>query len=243
MNRLEVTWDVHGHTMWDAWKNKESYDLVERDDGFIDYIPGSSYLANFEDWPQIERRAMGLARGRVIDLGCGAGRVSLHLQHMGYDVLGFDVSTLALKVCRERGLRKTRRGSIHDLEFPRNSFDTAIMFGNNFSLLGTPTRGMRILKRMHQILSEGGLILAETLDPYDTVEQAHLAYHRMNRKKGRLPGQVRMRVRYRQYATPWFYWLLLSRNEMGELARRAGFEVAEFIDPSGPRYIGVLRKT
>lgn len=239
---MEITWDVHGHTMWDAWKNGESFDVVERDDGFIDSIPGSSYLAKFEAWPQIERRAMELVRGRVIDLGCGAGRVALYLQRKGYDVLGFDISPLALRVCKERGLRKTRRGSIHDPRFARNSFDTAIMFGNNFSLLGTPTRATKVLSRLHRILSKGGLILAETLDPYDTKEQAHLAYHKMNEKKGQPAGQVRMRVRYKQYATPWFYWLLLSRDEMRALGRRAGFEVTRCIGSSGPRYVGVLRK-
>lgn len=239
---MEITWDVHGHTMWDAWKNGESFDLVERDDGFIDSIPGSSYLAKFEAWPQIEKRAMRLVKGRVIDLGCGAGRVALYLQQKGYDVLGFDISSLALRVCEERGLKKTRRGSIHDLRFEPNSFDTAIMFGNNFSLVGTPAKAVRVLRRLHRTLSEGGLVLAETLDPYDTKEPAHLAYHKMNEKKGRPPGQIRMRVRYKQYATPWFYWLLLSRIEMRALAHRAGFDVTRCIDSSGPRYIGVLRK-
>jgi SAM-dependent methyltransferase len=239
---LKISWDVHGHTMWDAWKSGESFDIVERDDGFIISIPGSSYLAKFEDWPEIERRAMDSVRGRVIDLGFGAGRVALHLQQKGFDVLGFDVSPLALKVCRERGVRKTRRGSIHDLRFPRGSFDTAIMFGNNFSLLGTPVKATKTLRKLRRVLSDGGVILAETLDPYDTKEPSHLAYHRMNRKKGRLPGQVRMRVRYKQYSTPWFYWLLLSREEMRGLAGKAGFEVTGYVNPSGPRYIGLLRK-
>ena len=92
------------------------------------------------------------------------------------------------------------------------------------------------------MLSRGGLVLAETLDPYDTAEPAHLAYHKMNLKKGRPSGQIGVRVRYKQYATPWFYWLLLSRDEMRELAIRAGFAVPRFVDSSGPGYIGVLRK-
>ena len=239
---MKISWDVHGRTMWDAWNNVESFDLVERDDGFIISVPGSSYLAEFEDWPEIEKRAMDSVRGRVIDLGCGAGRVGLYLQRKGFDVLGFDISPLALRVCRERGLRKTRKGSIHDLRFPRDSFDTAILFGNNFSLLGTPSKATKTLRRMHRMLSDGGLVLAETLDPYDTKEPSHLAYHRMNWMKGRPPGQVRIRVRYKEHATPWFYWLLLSREEMGELAHGAGFEVAGYIDSSGPRYICILRK-
>ena len=121
---MEITWDVHGHTMWDAWKGRGSFDVVERDDGFIDTFDGSSYLAEFDEWPEIERKAMGLVKGRVVDLGCGAGRVALHLhlQRKGFDVVGLDISPLALKVCRRRGLRKVKLGSVQDLRFPRNSF-------------------------------------------------------------------------------------------------------------------------
>jgi SAM-dependent methyltransferase len=228
--------------MWDAWKGGESFDVLERDDGFIDSFDGSKYLAKFEDWPEIERKAMKLVKGRVIDLGCGAGRVALYLQQKGFDVLGFDISPLALKVCRERGLQRVRRGSVQDLRFPRNSFDTAIMFGNNFGLLGTPTKARRVLGRMHNMISDGGLILAETADPYDTEDPAHLAYHKMNRKKGRLPGQIRLRVRYNQYATPWFYWLMASRKEMSDIIHGTGFEIAGYVDSSGPRYVGMLQK-
>jgi len=242
---LEITWDVHGHTMWDAWKGRGSFDVVERDDGFIDTFDGSSYLAEFDEWPEIERKAMGLVKGRVVDLGCGAGRVALHLhlQRKGFDVVGLDISPLALKVCRRRGLRKVKLGSVQDLRFPRNSFDTAILFGNNFGLLGTRVKAKRVLRRLHQTISQGGLILAETFDPYDTEDPVHLAYHRLNRKRGRLPGQIRMRVRYKQYTTPWFDWLLVSKFEMKTLVQRTGFKVTGSLDSDGPRYIGILQNT
>ena len=242
---MEITWDVHGHTMCDAWKGRGSFDVVERDDGFIDTFDGSSYLAEFDEWPEIERKAMGLVKGRVVDLGCGAGRVALHLhlQRKGFDVVGLDISPLALKVCRRRGLRKVKLGSVQDLRFPRNSFDTAILFGNNFGLLGTRAKAKRVLRRLHQTISQGGLILAETFDPYDTEDPVHLAYHRLNRKRGRLPGQIRMRVRYKQYTTPWFDWLLVSKFEMKTLVQRTGFKVTGSLDSDGPRYIGILQNT
>lgn len=239
---MKVTWDGPGHTMWDAWKGLESFEVVERDDGFIDSIQGSGYLAPFEAWPEHERKAMELVRGRVIDLGCGAGRVALYLQERGFDVVGLDISRLALKVCKERGLRRMKLGSIQSLRLQPNSFDTAIFFGNNFGLVGTPPRAKRVLRDLHRILSDGGLILAETLDPYKTEEPAHLAYHRMNRKKGHLAGQVRMRVRYRQYCTPWLDWLILSRDELASVVEGTGWKVSQCLDSRGPQYIAVMRK-
>jgi len=132
---------------------------------------------------------------------------------------------------------------VQDLRLPRNSFDTAILFGNNFGLLGGPAKAKSVLRRMHQMISEGGVILAETFDPYGTEDPVHLAYHRLNRKRGRLPGQIRMRVRHKQYATPWFDWLLVSKDEMKTLVERTGFKMTGSLDSDGPRYIGILQNT
>ena len=120
-------------------------------------------------------------------------------------------------------------------------FDTAILFGNNFGLLGSRAKAKRVLRRLHQIISQGGLILAETFDPYGTEDPVHLAYHRRNRKRGRLPGEIRMRIRYKQYTTPWFDWLLVSKDEMRTLVQRTGFKMTGSLDSDGPRYVGILQ--
>ena len=85
----------------------------------------------------IDKKAIAYARGRVLDVGCGAGRHALYLQKKGMDVTGIDVSPLAVKICRLRGLRKTQVLSFEQIDkFPVNSFDTVMMMGNNFGLFG-----------------------------------------------------------------------------------------------------------
>ena len=85
-------------------------------------------------------------------------------------------------------------------------------------------------------------IVAECLNPYRTDDPAHLAYHRRNRKRGRLPGQVRIRIRYRQYATPWFDCLFVSPKEMQRLVHGAGWTVGRLVDDGGLQYVAVLEK-
>ena len=80
---------------------------------------------------------MEFVNGRVLDVGCGAGRYSLYLQKKGFDVLGIDVSPLAVKVCRLKGVKKTQVMSIEALNFKPRSFDSVLMMGNNFSLFGS----------------------------------------------------------------------------------------------------------
>jgi len=109
--------DAFGHAIVDWLAGVREPELVERDDGFIETGAGwEVYLAPFEDWHDVERRAIRLVRGRVVDVGCGAGRVSLHLQEQGHDVSGLDVSPLAVRACRERGLLDASLGSLEDLD-------------------------------------------------------------------------------------------------------------------------------
>src|SRR2546426_6190891 len=99
---LRENQDAQGHLM-DAFFNREDVcEIIQRDDGFIEASPVSTYFREYRQWPRIERDAMSYVRGRVLDIGCGAGRHSLYLQKKRLDVLGVDVSPLALKVSKRR---------------------------------------------------------------------------------------------------------------------------------------------
>src|SRR5690242_11406997 len=84
-------------------------EIVERDDGYIEATAGPlGYFAPFRRWPAHQRNAVRSMRGRVLDVGAGAGRVSLELQQRGHDVVAIDVSPGAVEVCRRRGVRDAR---------------------------------------------------------------------------------------------------------------------------------------
>ena len=71
----------------------------------------------------------------------------------------------------------------------------------------------------------------------------HLAYHERNRKRGRMPGQLRIRVRFGLTTTPWFDYLIVSPDELRELVAGSGWEVARLIDGEAGIYAAVLEKT
>ena len=242
---LKEPQDAYGHLVFDYFKKGVGQEIVERDDGLLDpskTLPGY-YFAKFQRWAAHERKAMRFVNGNVLDVGCGAGRVALHLQGKGFDVLGIDLSPLAVKVCRLRGLKRVRVLPVAKVSVKLGKFDTLLMFGNNFGLFGSFNSGRRLLRRFYKITSEDAYIIAETTDPYKTKDPAHLRYQRMNRRKGRMSGQVRIRVRYRTFTTPWFDYLLVSRREMYRLVSGTGWRIERFINSTGPQYIAIIRKT
>ena len=70
----------------------------------------------------------------------------------------------------------------------------------------------------------------------------HLEYQRENRKKGRMSGQIRLRIRYRKYATPWIDYLFVSVDEMKEILDGTGWKMSRIYDSNGPQYIAITEK-
>lgn len=242
MKKLKSEEDAFGHALHAVQKGEEVNEIVERDDGFVDSMSTRGYFSGYEAWNPIEQRAMQFVKGRVLDIGCGAGRHSLYLQGKGFDVLGIDISPLALNVCRERGLKKLKLMSIESVDFKPNSFDTILMMGNNFGLFGNLEKAKRLVRRFHRMTSKNALIIASSRDPYKTDNPAHLQYHKMNKRKGRMSGQVKIRVRYEEYKGRWFDYLMVSKEEMTQILSNTGWKVKEFLDTGGPHYIAIVKK-
>lgn len=219
-------------------------EIVERDDGLLECTGGPQvYFAGPADWSELDRRALGHAHGRVLDVGAGAGRAALHLQSRGLDVTAIDDSPLAIRVCRRRGVKRAILRPIADIgRFRARAFDTIVMLGNNFGLFGSRAGARRLLRAMHRITSDGAVIVAQSLDPYATKDPVHRAYHRRNLARGRMAGQIRLRVRVRDRVGPWFDYLFVSRDELRAIVTGTGWHVREFLDADGPIYAAVLAK-
>jgi SAM-dependent methyltransferase len=234
--------DAYGQEIMLILQGHDVSEIIERDDGYIDSMGGHYLLAPFSKWDRSERAAIKLARGRVLDVGAGGGRVSLYLQDQGLDVLAIDISPLAIEVCKRRGIRNVRVLDFAKIDERLGTFDTVVMYGNNFGLFGSPARAKRLLRRLHTMTSSDARIIAETLDPYATKVPEHLAYHRRNRKRGRSGGQVRIRARSKLLKTPWFDYLFVSRKEMRDIVRDTGWHVVRTIPERGEQYVAIIEK-
>jgi SAM-dependent methyltransferase len=211
-------------------------EIVERDDRFIS-ASMLNYFAPVRRWAAVERRALRWVRGRVLDVGVGAGRVALELQARGREVVAIDLSPGAVKVARSRGVRDVRLLAFEDVAESLGPFDTLVMFGNNFGLFGSRTKARRLLRQLRPFV---GRIVATSNDPYATDDPVHLAYQERNRARGRMSGQLRLRVRYRDLVGPWFEYLIVSPDELAEIVDGTGWQIRHFVRDEGSFYVAVL---
>jgi SAM-dependent methyltransferase len=196
-----------------------------------------NYFAPVRRWPAVERQALRYVRGRVLDVGVGAGRVALELQSRGREVVGIDVSPGAVEVARRRGVRDVRLLRFEDVDDSLGRFGTVVMYGNNFGLFARPAKAKRLLRRLRGLADR---IVAASNDPYGTEDEAHLRYQERNRQRGRMSGELRLRVRYRDLAGPWFDYLIVSPEEMAELVEGTGWRIHRLVRDEGSYYVAVL---
>ena len=242
--QLDERSDAYGAMLLAGVSGSPVAEIVEREDGFIDTSKFGTafYFAPFHRWPAHHRAGMRYARGRVLDIGSGAGRVTVHLQGRGQEVVAIDNSPGAIEVCRRRGVHDARLLSIDDVDASLGIFDTIVMYGNNFGLFASAPKARRLLRRFHRLTSERGRIVAESRDVSQTDDPAHLAYLDRNRSRGRMPGQIRLRVRYRELATPWFDYLMVSPGELANLLGDTGWTVGRVLE-SEDTYVAIIEKS
>ena len=215
------------------------FQIVERDDGHIAASDASLYFAPIEDWPELERRACGEITGRILDVGCGAGRHASVLIAAGAEVVGLDSSLGAVAVAQARGV-DARLGSASAIPAGIDTMDTILLFGTGIGLLGNTHQAPVVLAELARVAAPGARLLGSGYDPYLTTNPIHLAYHEHNRRHGRMPGRLRLRVRHERLASEWFDYLLPSPAELTDLLRESPWRLDETRHDDHGGYLAVM---
>jgi SAM-dependent methyltransferase len=216
-------------------------EIIERDDGLVNGAPAAHYLDGPQDWQPYDHRAVERVRGDVLDIGVGAGRIALALQARGVPVTGLDVSSGALAVCRRRGVRELVHGTVDDHVAHGRRYDTFLLLGNNLGLVEGRERAPGFLAALAALARPGAQVIAQGSNPYGTTDPVQVRYHEWNRRRGRLGGQLRLRLRYRELGTPWFDYLVCTPDEFGELVRGTPWRLVDVDEADAPYYLATLR--
>ena len=156
--------DLFGKAILDYQTNNSPEDLItettisEEDEMSVAYL-----FRSFNEMPKMEQQALQLAKGKILDVGCGAGSHSLYLQNdRELDVTAIDISKNAIKACTLRGKKNARVQDVMTLE--NEKYDTILLLMNGAGMCGTLSNIPKFLLQLKSLLNPGGQILLDSSD-------------------------------------------------------------------------------
>ncbi|MBE98352.1 class I SAM-dependent methyltransferase [Flavobacterium coralii] len=191
--------------------------ISEEDEMSVAYL-----FRSYEEMPAIEQKALQLAKGRVLDAGCGAGSHSLYLQkERSLAVKAIDKSGNAIEACKLRGVEDARNADIMALEDEK--FDTILLLMNGAGMCGRLKNITAFLQKMKSLLNPGGQILVDSSDiiyMFDEDEDGgkwipgDVDYY----------GEVTFTISYKGETEEPFDWMYIDYNTLQNAAHANGLD-------------------
>lgn len=208
--------DVLGAALADYfYKGEAAPLLLHTSYGTTEDMPVDWFFRDEEDFPLLEYKALRLCKGKVLDIGAGAGSHALYLQEQGLSVTALDASPQATWIMSERGVQHVQCTPYQD--FRESGFDTILLLMNGIGIIGHLHTLPAFLDHMRQLLRPDGQLLFDSSDIAYLYENNPLPLHTYY-------GEVRFQFEYRGMKGPWFDWLYVDSATLLKEASRLGWQ-------------------
>ena len=215
--------DLFGKAMLDFQTNNNPENLItettisEEDEMSVAYL-----FRSFDEMPLMEQIALKTSKGRILDVGCGAGSHSLYLQNeLKQDVTAIDISSNAIKTCELRGIKKAKVQDVMTLRDEK--YDTILLLMNGAGMCGKLNKVGQFLLKLKTLLKPGGQILLDSSDiiyMFDEDEDGGKWISSNNDYY----GEVIFNIQYKGEKEKPFQWMYIDYNTLQNAAVANGFK-------------------
>lgn len=231
--------DLFGKAMYDFQTDNSPEDIItetsisEEDEMSVDYL-----FRSYNEMPKLEQKALQLAFGKTLDVGCGAGSHSLSLQNdRNLDVTSIDISQKAIETCRLRGVKNAKVQNI--LDFEGEKFDTIILLMNGVGIFGKLENCNKYLSKLKSLINPGGQILLDSSDiiyMFDEDEDGGKWIPSNNDYY----GELIFNISYKGEKEEPFHWLYLDYNTLQNAAIANGLKCELVVEGEHYDYLAKL---
>jgi SAM-dependent methyltransferase len=231
--------DLFGKAILDYQTNNLPEDLItETSISEADEMSVSYLFRTYNEMPKLEQKALQLAKGSVLDVGCGAGSHTLALQNeRKLDVTAIDISENAVRACQLRGIENVKVANILDLDV-KNKFDTILLLMNGTGIFGTLNETAKYLQKLKSLLKDEGQILIDSSDliyMYDQDEDGAYCIPAEG-----YYGELTFTVQYKGETEDTFPWLYLDYNTLQNAAIANGLKCELLLEGKHFDYLAKL---
>ena len=188
-----------------------------------DEIPVAHLFRSLQEMSPLEQKAISMARGRVLDVGAGAGCHSVLLD----DVTAIDISPLSCEVMQDRGIRSVQNINLFD-ESLAGPFDTILMLMNGTGIIGKLKNMPDFLDRIRLLLNKGGQLLVDSSDLKYLYENEDGTYD--IDPLGTYYGEIDYQMIYKKVKGEAFDWLYVDFYTLKLIAENNGFNCIKVLE-------------
>jgi precorrin-6B methylase 2 len=200
-------------------------------------IDPAHFFRKKEELPALEKTAIELCRGKVLDVGAGAGCHTLILQDMGIAVTAIEKSELASMVMEKRGVASLVTDSIFN--FKGQEFDTILMLMNGAGLAGTLDGLKSLFTHLKTLIHSDGQILMDSTDiQYLFTEEDGSLW--IDLANDQYYGEMTYTVTYKNDISDTFPWLFVDFTTLAEIAAESGLEAELVFEGADDEYLARL---
>lgn len=222
INTLTEREDPMGAAIRDYFRQGKSAQLKVLSSLFDDdEMPVAHLFRSYHEMPPLEQRALNEARGKVLDVGAGAGCHALALQERGFDVTAVDISPLSCETMKERGVANVECVNIFNQRF-QERFDTLLLLMNGTGIAGKLSRLPQLLSRLKQLMNPSAQILIDSSDLRYVYEDENGVLD--VDLDGAYYGEVDYQMTYRNIIGKSFDWLYADSVVLAECCRQCGLK-------------------
>jgi SAM-dependent methyltransferase len=230
--------DLFGKAILDYQTNSSPENIItstsisDEDEMEVAYL-----FRSFDGMPTLEQKALQLAKGRTLEVGCGAGSHGLYLQsERNIDVHSIDISKNAIEACTLRGLKNTQVIDVLNIE--NEKYDTILLLMNGTGIFETLERTAVYLQKLKSLLQPNGQILIDSSDiiyMFDEDEDGGKwipseTYY----------GELTFTLQYKNVTEAPFPWLYMDYNTLQNAAIANGLQCQLVLEGDHYDYLAQL---
>lgn len=204
--------DLFGKAILDFQTNNAPEDLItetsisEADEMSVAYL-----FRSFDEMPKLEQKALKLAKGKILDVGCGAGSHALYLEEKGLEVTAIDISANAIEACKLRGVSNAKVYNVLELE-SSEKFDTILLLMNGTGIFDSLKETSKYLQKLKSLLNDGGQILIDSSDIIYMFDQDEDGAYEV--PADGYYGELIFTIHYKGETEETFPWLYIDYNTL-----------------------------
>lgn len=226
--------DIFGMAMKAYYFKKDETPIMVHSPDFDDDEIAIEYLfRDFTEMPKTEQKALKLAYGNVLDVGCGAGSHALYLQQKDIDVKAIDTSAGAIAIAKERGVKNAE---VKDFYAEIGQYDTLLFLMNGTGIIGNLINTDNFLNICKEVLKPGGQILIDSSDlsflkdeeePNDDLDRKYI-------------GEIDFCISYKGEKSDYFPWLYMDFDLLKLAAQKNNFNCELIVEGEHYDYLAKL---